>query len=539
MYRITKYWYQLIKKYYASLLFISVVGAIDVALSLSTITLSKRLIDTATGVQSGSLLTVLAIFGIIILTSILLDAIISAFMVRFNTKLVNSLRSDIFTHLMRADWQKLQNFHSGDIMTRISSDINEIKSLLSGTIPDLVAILLKLGGGYIMLYTMDSQLALILLVLIPGVIIISKVYLKKMRHYSRLIKESNSKVHLFFQESIQNYGMAKALRLEGMFKKILNERQTDYREKIKKQNILSLFSRSILSIGFSFGYLLVFGWSAYRLQQGEITFGTMTAFLQLVNTIQTPALALLYTVPTFISAYTSTERIIELQSLPEEKRSGKDILLPDLKQIDVCNISYAYANSKQILKDCSVSFRRGTMTALVGETGCGKTTLIRLILALMPLDKGAIILRTETDEYQASVDTRVNFSYVPQQSCLFSGTIRDNLRMGKADATDEEITNALHKAAANFVFQLPEGINTMLKEGGQGLSGGQIQRLAIARALLHPSPVLLLDEVTSSLDEETEKDIVQSLKQLAPEKIIIFVTHKIQVATACDYIYKM
>lgn len=179
MYRITKYWYQLIKKYYASLLFISVVGAIDVALSLSTITLSKRLIDTATGVQSGSLLTVLAIFGIIILTSILLDAIISAFMVRFNTKLVNSLRSDIFTHLMRADWQKLQNFHSGDIMTRISSDINEIKSLLSGTIPDLVAILLKLGGGYIMLYTMDSQLALILLVLIPGVIIISKVYLKK------------------------------------------------------------------------------------------------------------------------------------------------------------------------------------------------------------------------------------------------------------------------------------------------------------------------------------------------------------------------
>lgn len=537
---VMQYWLRLIKKNILPLGILTAVSSADVILSLSVVMLSKRLIDTATGVVEGKLGFVILLFGIVIFSSIMLHAFSSVFSVRFRTRLTNRMRAGIYSHLLKADWMSLQKYHSGDIMNRISTDITEVISLVSSTIPGTVSLLLKLLGAYVMLYCLDSRLALILLVLFPLILVVSKVYFKKMRALSLSIKEAGSRIHLFFQESIQNSGVVKALRLDMLFARVLDERQTDYRNKVKRQNLFSLYSNIVLSVGFSFSYLLVFGWSAYSLQADLITFGTMTAFLQLVNTIQTPALSLLHNIPVFISAYTSSERLIELERLPEERLTGRELLLPDLERIDAEDVTFSYDGKQKVLDGLSVSFCRGRMTALVGETGCGKTTLIRLILALMPLDGGRIVLRTAGGkEYAATADTRVNFAYVPQQCHLFSGTVRENLKMSKPDATDEELAAVLEKAAARFVLESPAGLDTMLQEGGNGLSGGQMQRLAIARALLHPSPVLLLDEVTSSLDEDTERDIIGSLKNISSDRIIIFVTHKKTVVSACDDVFHM
>lgn len=539
MRNVLHYWSLLIKKSIWPLLLLIVIGACDVFLSLKVITVSKLLIDTATGAVSGKLINVLLIFGLIMFSSIMLYAFSSIFSVRFRTRLGNEIRINIFRDLLSTQWLKLQSYHSGDVMSRINSDVGEVVSLVSQTIPNLISILLKLIGAFVMLYMMDSTLAIILLFLIPVVLIVSKLYFKKMRAYSRAIKDASSNVHLFFQESIQNGGIVKALRLDKLFIRILDERQNQYREKIKKQNNLSLFSNVVLSFGFSFGYILVFGWSAFQLQAGVITFGMMTAYLQLVNTIQSPALSLLYTIPTFISAYTSTERLLELKTLPKEKKNGNDLLLKNIESVSVCNISFGYSKDKLVLNDCSVVFHRGTMTALVGKTGSGKTTLIRLMLAMMPVDKGHIYLEANGNTYPVSVDTRINFSYVPQHCYLFSGTVRENMKMGNLNATDEQILEALRKTSSDFILESKDGLDMVINEGGKGLSGGQIQRLSIARALLSPAEILLLDEITSALDTTTEQEIIASIRQLVSDKIVIFVTHNDNVVDACDFVYRI
>lgn len=537
MKNVLAYFLRLACRYKGKLVFLSFLGGIDVGFSLLIIEISKRLIDVATKACPGNLWNLTAWLGLCFVVSVTVRDILSVYTVRLQVAVRNRLSSGLFSQVLHAEWKYIQTFHSGDIMTRMDVDIQDIARLIAVVIPRFFLTFLKLCGAFWFLYSMERTLAFVLAGLIPVVLLLSKLYFRRMRVLSRQVKESWGVVRQFFQESVRNVEIAKALRLENVLGQQLDRRQKENGQVIRTQNLFSVYSNLILSLGFASGYLITFSWGIFQLQAGAITFGMMTAFLQLVNMIQGPALDLVGFVPDFVSSYTAAERLRVFEQAGQEEAGG-DCLLLRLKSVCLSDVSFSYQPDIPVLEKLNLSFEYGKTYALTGTTGCGKTTVFRLLLAFIYPQKGLVFLTdTSGGTYPASSRTRINFSYVPQGNYLFSGTIRDNLRAGKKEATDAELTTALKQAAAGFVFELPLGLDAPLKEQGEGLSGGQIQRLAIARALLCPGPVLLLDEVTSALDEDTEYEIISSLKQHVHNKIIIIISHKPEVIASCDYVY--
>lgn len=533
-----RYLFTLSKGFILPMLPVLLLGSMDVLASLAAVALTKQIIDVATGVAAGILWQFIAWLVALLATSIGIRALLSWQTVRVHIRVQKQLTSYFFAHILRADWLKIESYHSGDIMSRVNTDINDIVQLFTSTIPSFINTFLKLCGALVFMYVMEPRLALVLMALVPVVLLLSKLYFRRMRVLSKEIKETSSFIKQFFQESVQHTGIVKALRLETLFIHQLNDRQEANIRKLKEQNRFSIFSNGVLAVGFAAGYLITFSWGLFELQAGLITFGTLTAFLQLVNMIQGPALGLVSLAPTFVSVYTAAERLKELDTIREEDHS-EECLIPDLQRVELTDVSFSYLPEKPVLEQLNATFRRGSMTAITGETGCGKTTLIRLLLAFMRPQQGTITLSDGQRTYPVSRQTRINFAYVPQGDFLFSGTIRDNLSVVKPDVTDDELIRVLNQAAAGFVLDLPDGLHTHLQEGGHGLSGGQMQRLAIARALLCEGSVLLLDEVTSSLDEQTEAEIIRTLQENVKDKLIILVSHKQKVISACDHILSL
>lgn len=531
------YIYNLSRCHIPALLLLLLLGGVDVFLSLAIVGVSKRLIDIATGAYQGDLWQTIGLCGGMMFLSIIIRGISSLWTTRMQTEVRNRLNSYFFSRIIRAGWQRIQAFHSGDIMSRVDTDIRDMTALITVTIPQFILTSLKLSGAFCFLFMMDRKLAYLLAGLIPVVLLFSKLYFKKMRRLSNEIKEAWSKVWQFFQESVQHIEITKALRLESLFERYLDDRNQGYARIIMRQSGFSFYSNLVLALGFTVGYLLTFSWGLFQLQAGVITFGTMTAFLQLVNMIQGPALGLVSLAPGFVAAYTAGERLNELEQ-GETEQEGEPCYLPDLKYLRFSEVSYSYQPDIPLLENVCLLFEQGKMYALTGKTGCGKTTIIRLMLAFIRPRKGTIVLSDGKYVYPLDEQTRINFTYVPQDNYLLSGTIRENLKVGKPEATDDELNRVLLQSASGFVYEKPDGLDTLLNESGGGLSGGQIQRLAIARALLCPGSILLLDEITSSLDNDTEYEIIESLKKHVKDKIIIIVSHKQKVIAACDYTYR-
>lgn len=308
------------------------------------------------------------------------------------------------------------------------------------------------------------------------------------------------------------------------------------RETILKKTKLSLLLRNIAHLGFSGGYLLAFFWGAYKLYQRSISFGTVTAFLQLVNKIQQPIAQLIKVMPTIISTITAIERVMELEALEHENGLIQERFTGPLT-LEMTQVTYGYQANKEVVQNFNLTLQTGQIAAIVGKTGSGKTTILRLLLGFITPQKGTMsILTQDGSNNLISPQTRCNFVYVPQGNTLFSGTIRDNLLIGNEDATENQLIAALHTAVADFVFDLPAGIDTHLNESGGGLSEGQAQRIAIARALLHPGSIFLFDEISSALDEQTELQLIRNIAAYNSHKITIFVTHRTAVLQVCDKI---
>ena len=307
-----------------------------------------------------------------------------------------------------------------------------------------------------------------------------------------------------------------------------------------KKTRFSVLSNFIVNLGFALGYLLTFGWSAVRLSAGTLTYGGMAAFLQLVNKIQQPARNLSRLAPQFVAVFTAAERLMHFEEIPLEEQ-GEPVMLDGVCGIRLDNVSYAYPDdeNQKIIDRLTFDFRPGTCTAIVGETGAGKTTLLRVIMALTKPAEGRVTLYTEPssqgagEEVMTSPLTRCNIIYVPQGNTMLSGTIRDNLLFGDSSATDEEMYAVLDKVCAEFVHDLPQGLDTVVSENGGGLSEGQAQRICIARALLRHCSLLILDEATSALDPQTEQRLLQNI--LADHAhTVIFITHRPAVLEYCD-----
>lgn len=516
-------------------------GLLDVAVSLSSVWAVKHAIDVASHTTEGSLYWAVALMGLLILCGFAIN--ISAVWVRniLGIKAQNRMQQRMLDRILRSEWRGKEKRHSGDVLNRLEFDVNNVVNFLTETIPNTLSVLALFIGSFCYLFSMDPWLAAIIVFMLPVFILSSKVYVGHMRKLTRQVRNSDSKVQSVLQETIQHRMLIKTMEKDEAMVDRLEDMQSELRHNVVKRTKFSVFSNLILNFGFALGYLTAFLWSALRMSAGTLTFGGMTAFLQLVAKIQGPARNLTKLVPAFVSVFTAAERLMELEENPLEEQ-GEPIYLNKAEGgvgIKFSNVTYAYDDGKRnVIDNLTFDFKPNSCTAILGETGAGKTTIVRLILALLHPVKGNVTIYNKVEEKDISPRIRCNLVYVPQGNTLLSGSIRDNLRMGRLNATNEEMYAALDKACAGFVKELPDGLATNCAEAGGGLSEGQAQRIAIARALLREGSVMIFDEATSALDPETERTL---LKNLLGEHshTIIFITHRPAVVDYCDNVLRI
>lgn len=508
-------------------------GIAGVVLSLLFVNTMQRSIDIASGAEEGSLYLWVSAMAVIMFAEFGVN--ISRIWIKniLGIKAQNEMQRQMLDRLLRAEWKGRDRHHSGDITNRLENDVSTVVTFLTETLPNMLSTLLMFLGAFTYLCLMDYMLALITVGMLPIFLLLSRIYISKMRKYTRRIRNFDSKVQSILQETVQNRMLIKTLECGDMVINRLDNRQVNLRHHVKRRTRFSVLSNVTLHGGFAIGFLIAFLWSTYRLSQHAITFGAMTAFLQLVNRIQTPAKDLTRLAPAFVAVLTAAERLIELEEMPQEE-DGENISLPSPCGIKLCNVSFGYDDGDEnIIDNLSFDFPPGSCTAVLGETGAGKTTLIRLLLGLLKPKHGTITIYNDEQNHNMSALMRCNMVYVPQGNTLMSGTIRDNLLMADPNATDHDMMEALHTACADFVAELPEGLYTIIDEKGGGLSEGQSQRITIARALLRKRSIMLLDEATSALDPETEKMLLTNILK-NKEQTIIFITHRMAVLEYCD-----
>lgn len=514
-------------------------GTTRIGISLTFVWQCKHLIDIATHQADGNIAIGLASMTGCIVLQLLLSSLVNRLYAHTEISLRNRLRQNLFEHLLRSHWSGRETFHSGDMLNRMEEDVRTVTDLLAGSIPSAGITLFQLAGAALFLFCLDHRMAVVILLIMPLALLFSKLYMKRMRHLTREIRATDSRLQSHLQENLQHRTLISTLEYTSMAADMISTLQSGLKRLVMRRNSFSIFSGLMVQAGFALGYLTAFAWGIYGLDTGTVTFGTLTAFLQLVAQVQRPVVELARQIPAFISALTSVERIDELTSLPLEEQ-GEPLILKGKVGIRLENVTFAYPDGKRkVIEHFTHDFEPGSLTAVLGETGSGKSTMVRLMLALLRPDGGNITLYDERQSLPASPLTRRNFVYVPQGNTLVSGTLRDNLLLGNPEATDAQMWKALHMAAADFVHELPQGLGTPCGEMGTGLSEGQAQRIAIARGLLRPGNIVLLDEPTSSLDSDTEQTLLERLSHTIQGKTLIIITHQMQTARLCDKIKKM
>lgn len=486
---------------------------------------SKNTVDLAT---TGHPFTVA--FGIMIaftVLSITISAIFSLLCTRINENLSFSIRQKVFDRILSVKYLALNRYHSSDLLTRLTSDADSIASTLSSVLPELAMIFVQLTAAFILLYRFSPFLAIVALLLAPAGLMISLLSGAKFKHMSLQLKESESAYRSFIQEQITHIDVVKAFCMEkSSFAQMCSLRQRILAI-ILRRNQMSALSGAVLRILASLGYLTTFGYCIIGLHNGSLTYGTMTLFLSLFSQIQMPFMNLSRLMPQAINALASADRIMELNDLPEDPRNDAHAQ-PAEVQLSFDDVSFSYDDHTPVLQHISFTANSGNLTGIMGASGVGKTTLIRLVLALASPTSGRVLFRYDGTEEVLAANSRRLIAYVPQGNTLVSGSIRDNLRWGNPSASDAELYQALSDADADFVYSLPYGLDTVIGEKSYGLSEGQAQRIAIARALLRHSPVLILDEATSALDEKSEQSILSRLS--SPDRsytpLCLIITHR-------------
>lgn len=516
----------------------AVVGLLSVGVSLTQVWAVKHAIDVASGDEQGNIYMAVAFMGVLILIDFALN--ISGIWIRnlLGIKAQNRMQQRVLDRILRSEWRGKESRHSGDVLNRLEFDVTNVVNFLTETLPSALSVLAMFIGAFSYLASMEWRLAVLVAAMVPLFVLVSKIYIRQMRGLTRQVRDSDSKVQAFMQEITQNRMLVKTLESGGFMINRLESTQSELRRNVVRRTSFSVFSNFILNFGFTLGYLVAFLWAAVRMSAGTLSFGGMTAFLQLVSKIQGPARSLTKLVPAFVSVFTAAERLMELEEDPLEEQ-GDPIMLDAPCGVRLDNVSYAYLDGdSNVIDNLSFDFRPGCCTAILGETGAGKTTLVRMLLALLQPQSGSLHIYNNVEERQLTPRLRANFVYVPQGNTLLSGTIRENLRLGKHNATDEEMREALVKSCAEFVFDLPDGLDTACAEKGGGLSEGQAQRICIARALLRNRSVMLFDEATSALDPDTERRLLKNILA-SHDKTIIFITHRLAVVDYCDDVLRV
>ena len=509
------------------------IGIAGVVVSLLMVLVMQRTIDVASGARQGAIYWGVAMMGGLILCEFGLNILRVWIKNILGVKAQNVMQQQILDRLLRSEWRGKNAYHTGDVINRMEEDVKTVVGFITETLPRTLSVVMMFVGAFFYLMQMDTWLAVTTVGILPIFVSVSRIYVAQMRRLSRRVRTSDSRIQNLLTEAVQHVTLLKTMEAGEQMVGQLEGQQAELRHHVRQRTKFSIVSNLFVNGGFSLGYLIAFLWGAVRLSAQTITFGQMTAFLQLVYRIQGPARDMIRLAPAFVSVFTAAERLLELEECPVEEQGASDLLAGPCG-IRITNVTYKYdADMSSVIQNLSFDFKPGTCTAIMGETGAGKTTLLRLILALIKPTDGQVEIYNSERGAEISPLHRCNLVYVPQGNTLLSGTIRDNLLMANPMATDEELWAVLRVACADFVADLPQQLDTVCSESGGGLSEGQAQRIAIARALLRNRPIMLFDEATSALDVETERRLLEQVLR-NHHKTILFITHREAVVNYCD-----
>ena len=566
MLRQTLWIYQYAKRYWLVIIFYTLLGMFGSVVTLLSSMVSRDLVDIITGHETGEIIkTFSMMIGLNIGTSFIgqISDYASSYL---SMKVDAEIKSDIFSKILVTDWESLTNYHTGDLLTRWSSDASNISSGVLSFIPNVVIYVFRFISAFAMVVYHDASFVIFAFLGMPVSLLLSKTLMKRMINNNQRSAAMGAKMSGFNQETFSNIQTIKAFDLIRLYVNRLKQLQKEYIEMKLDFQKMSIGTSLLLStVALCVSYAS-YGWGIYRVWSGAISYGTMTMFLTLSGTLTGTLHNLTSLVPTIIGLTTSAGRLMDIIEMPREDYSHDDEVAQFYDRhrseglsLYIHNAVYTYKNGTQVFTKASLEAFPHEVIALVGPSGEGKTTMIRLILSLMQLQSGEALLRggaskhrlypenapAEADANTAADDmvfltpsTRKLFSYVPQGNTMFSGTIAENMRNVKPDASDEDIIDALKLACAwDFVRKLPDGIHSKIKERGGGFSEGQAQRLSIARALLRHSPILLLDEATSALDVATERQVLRNIMQDDYPRTCIVTTHRPSVLNICKRVY--
>lgn len=539
---------QYARRYWKAMILYTLLGIVGTGVSLVSSLISKDLVDIITGHQTGRLISTFAAMIGFSIGNILVTQAAGYASTLINLKVDNEIKNDIFAKMMVTDWESLTAYHTGDLVTRWSSDASNISSGILNWIPNLVIYTFRFCSALAIVIYYDPTFAIFALLGIPFSALLSKPLLKRMSKNNQRSAQMNAKLYGFNQETFSNIQTIKAFDLISFYKEKLSSLQKEYvgmRLEFQKMSILTSILMSL--IGFVVSYSC-YGWGIYRVWSGVISYGTMTMFLSLSGTLTSSVNSLASLIPSAVSLTISAGRLMDIVEMPREDYShDKEVAAFEKKYkstgmgLLVDHVGYTYHTGTKVFEHASMEAHPHEVIALVGPSGEGKTTMLRLLLALLCPQEGAIWVcanQNYNEKMKLSASARRLFSYVPQGNTMFSGTIAENLRTVKPDATDEELIEALKLACAwDFVEKLPNGINSVVKERGGGFSEGQSQRLSIARALLRKSPILLLDEATSALDVATERRVIKNIMSDTYPRTCIVTTHRPTVLAICARVY--
>ena len=465
---------------------------------------------------------------------IIVESLLSLLEVRLNGKAVNSLRKYMFSSVIKKKYSDITTHHSGDILNRMTSDIDTVVNGSVTIVPSIVSMVTKIVAGIAVLLIQNPYIAIIIIIagFLPSCI--GRLLSKKYKSLHKQVQKSEGETRSFIQESFENLIVIKTFFGAMPFSmKLDNLMKNNFTAKIKKSYSTVSISVCLRAV-FSLGYYGVLIWGATQIATGKISYGTLIFFLQLVSILRVPLQNISGILPRQYAMNASAERLMEIDTLTAEAdlfdEESQEELKNNFSSIKATNLNFSY-DKKPVFKDLSFDIQKNSITAIVGQSGSGKTTFFKVLLGLYELDAGTLKIN---QDIEVSPATRFMFSYVPQRNMTVSGTIRENLTLGDKTISDEKIMQAIKIAVADsFINELPDGLDTVIAEHGAGLSEGQLQRLSVARALLFDAPIILLDESTSALDEETESKLLSNIKQIT-EKTVVFITHRNTSLKVCD-----